>query len=264
MDRLRFSTFLLLSAIALSAKGDFWSLGSFSTERNGLRELARVKEDVPKAVLASSENRFRIIVKKSPNPVSQKQALESSGYWPWTLHSGQIDRIVLKTGIRETVQHFLVVGSFSDKQRARDFLSELQRRDQGEFHIQVAIVAGIDYFRVVQGPFENRSMANLDRLNTGLGQPWWLTITKDTVRVAVDMDIEEEPVYTISPPSPDESYTLYCLYKANQEEKALYCKQDEFLRRSTEEAEQKGFRDRAALMMCAFKARNGSLENCDR
>jgi hypothetical protein len=281
MDRFSCFAFAFLMAVSFSAQADYWSLASFSNEGNGMKGLARIKDNIPNAVLAASGDRYRVVVEKSADAASQKMQLETDGYWPWTVYASQINQIMTDTSTRISVEHYLVAGSFTNERGAQTFMRSLQSDGRNDVEIQMGAVGDAMHYRVVQGPYEERSLADTDLRAYGIDRPWWLTVTKEslvaesmmdsegapmeeTLSVEVEMDVEKEPVYSITPPSSDESYVMYCLHKANPEERALYCKNDDFNRIATAEAESSGFSSKAALMACALRSRDGTLQDCKK
>ena len=286
MDRFsRFATALLIAA-TVPVHADYWSLASFSSEENGMKGLARLSDSVPGAVLAESGGRYRVLVEKSASPDAQKSALETEGYWPWTVYAADVDRVLTHTGNRLTTRHYLVAGSFTNERSAQTFMKKLQSDGRDSAEIQMAEVAGAIHYRVTLGPYDSRSMADTDFSAYGIDSPWWMTVTvesmvaeqirddaaddepayvaEETVSVAVDMDVEEEPVYTITPPAANESYVDYCLRKANAMERSIYCKNDDFNRIAAAEVQAAGDSDKASLLNCALQSRDGTMQDCRR
>lgn len=282
MDRLSRLAVALLLTVSFSSHADYWSLASFSSQENGMKELARVSSIVPEAVLAASGDQFRVLVEKSSDADAQKRGLESAGFWPWTVYASQVGQVFTNAGTQLQINHYLVAGSFSNEPAAQRFMRKLQADGRDSVEVQIAEVSGTVHYRVIQGPYSDRTMADTDLQDYGIDRPWWLTVTVQSIvaesagdaineppeqttsveSIAVEMEGVDEPVYTITPPAADEDYLHYCLHKANAMERAIYCNNTDFNRIAAAQIEAEGDSEKSALLKCALQSRDGQLQEC--
>ena len=233
-----------------------WVLGSFEEAGNAFRERERViaTYSLPAAV-SQSDYRFRVVVPGSE--VTSRAALEDLGFSPWqTSEINLIDPPPAET--MPTTEYYRVLASFVDEPSARLLADRLRADDMTSISIRSARVRDLTFFRVLQGPYGEKTTAAAGLDKYGLGESWWLAIgaiqddqgsgsaaTTDEVQssaataasneasepVAVaEPAMADEPVYSISPPRPGESHLDYCLKRANSMERAIFCQNSLFNR----------------------------------
>ena len=252
----------LLISLSASAE-ELWVIGSFSKQANAEKERNRVSADTGLEVgVNESGGYYRVVIPKS---AASKSEVEGFGFMPWS-HAGDLMDLSTSTSATMVNNQYRVLASLIDSAGAElllEKLTELGARDVAVIPVEVQ---GVVYHRLVQGPFTSRSDATQSFPELGLPEPWWWEVRETGTAVAstttrpqraqapamnekveeeetvetVEMKeevamVEPEPVITITPPGPNDSYVDYCLKWANKAERAIFCENGMFKRIGSEQ-----------------------------
>lgn len=266
-------TILVMSAVLVVSTVNaesYWSLGSYSLKSNADRERDRIAERTGLAVeVVSSGDLYRVVVEKDADPELQKSTIEDIGISPWTLSGDDVEPVVESESMESeslATRYHLVLASFLDETSAEMLMERLVQDGIDGTSVVAAEVKGVTFYRLVQGPFADRSSVDADFSAYGIVDTWWAQTSEPALEmrdegepasaIAVveeaDTSPEPEPVYTISPPGAGESYVSYCLRRANKMERAVYCKNGDFNRIAN--AERRNKRGNTWLTYCALHA----------
>lgn len=211
--------------------------------------------------------------------------MEGAGLSPWTYQMGE-EQVGVKTAITDAGRFVLVIAGFENTEPARTLVQELSAAGVPNVSVHKGTVSGSDYYRVVQGPHQsNDESARQELVDRDFEDAWWLTSDmapmQKTVKIAAQEPIKKSPpkqkpvteqpmelkTVKIAPekpmiqkrkvqikaPRPGESYFDYCIQKANQLERAVYCTDGSF---NDVAIAERGIvdRDAALLKFCALRA----------
>ncbi len=265
---------VLVGIIALSSPvfADYWAIGAFKMKANAERERDRIAREtgLPIVVVQTIDGSdvYRVVLEQDKKPGAQKMALIDAGLSPWPVSMNEVTEVVRSEGSmsNETTGHLLVLGSFPNELSAVNLSETLASKGVDMLGIASADVSGRTYYRVVHGPFMDKSMVLTDFSQLGIDGAWWLTssgavsgnamLAQDNSsqnKTSKNMDANDagyqsqsqsqnetneaaaaeemaEAARMISPPNADESYVDYCLGRANAEERVIYCRNGVFNR----------------------------------
>ncbi len=234
--------------IAEERKIDYWSLGSFDKLINAINEKNRLTDMTGLAVRIavfpdSDRTQYRLVVEKD-GTANQQQIIADAGAIPWTLpvSANQLamsDEELERTQVRlEGRQYFLVLAGFRAEFRADRFLASLSEDGVTELRIQTSSIADAPWYRIMHGPFGSaQASVSEDFKARGLIDAWWVrgdpekddklerVLAAEIVSVVEPIvePVEEKSPAKLNPPQAGESYFEYCVEKANDMERAVYC-----------------------------------------
>jgi hypothetical protein len=244
--------------------GSFGELINAISEKNRLTGVTGLPIQV--ATFYDGDRRwYRTVVEKDGSS-SQEKKLIDVGINPWTLplsadQLAMVDEELEKTEVQmDEREYFLVLAGFRGDFRADRFLGKLSAKGLDDLQIETSSIAGSPWYRVMHGPF-NLAQASVSSeiRSRGISDAWWVRRGADPgekfervpvaeivplvavaaaviepvvepivepVKVAI---IEPAPDPKLNPPRAGESYFDYCVEKANETEREVYC-QDGFFK----------------------------------
>jgi hypothetical protein len=255
-----------LQVIAQDQKKDYWSLSSFKLLINAISEKNRLVDvtglPIQVATFYDGNRRwYRTVVAKDGSS-SQEKKLINVGINPWTLplsadQLAMVDEELEKTEVQmDEKEYFLVLAGFRGDFRADRFLGNLSAEGVDDLQIETSSIAGAPWYRVMHGPFNiAQASVSAEIRSRGISDSWWVRRGAEPgdrfervpvaeivpvvavvaavvepivepVKVAV---IEPVPEPKLSSPKAGESYIDYCVKKANEMEREVYC-QDGFFK----------------------------------
>ncbi len=189
--------------------------------------------------------------------------------WTLPLSADQlamVDVELEKTEARmDDKEYFLVLAGFRADFRADRFIGNLSADGLAELQVETSSIAGAPWYRVMHGPFNLAQASVSDEIRSrGISDAWWVRrgaepgdsfervpVAEIVPVVAVALAVIEpviepivepikvavvEPVVKpvveepkLNPPKAGESYLDYCVQKANEMEREVYC-QDGFFK----------------------------------
>lgn len=189
--------------------------------------------------------------------------------WTLPLSADQlamVDVELEKTEARmDEKEYFLVLAGFRADFRAHRFIGNLSADGLAELQVEQASIAGAPWYRVMHGPFNLAQASVSEEIRSrGISDAWWVRrggepgdkfervpVAEIVPVVAVALAVIEpviepivepikvavvepvvEPVVEepkLNPPKAGESYLDYCVQKANEMEREVYC-QDGFFK----------------------------------
>ena len=252
--------------IAQDQKKDYWSLGSFKLLINAISEKNRLRDvtglPVQVATFYDGDRRWYRTVVEKDGLSSQEKKLINVGINPWTLplsadQLAMVDEELEKTEVQMgEKEYFLVLAGFRGDFRAVRFIDKMSADGLAELQIETSSIAGAPWYRVMHGPFNLAQASVSEEVRVrGITDAWWvrrghepgekfervpeaeilpvvavaaavIEPVVEPVKVAV---IEPVPEPKLNPPSAGESYFDYCVQKANEMEREVYC-QDGFFK----------------------------------
>jgi hypothetical protein len=256
-----FSKLIIVFAIPLSVyandhEAGYWSLGAFSTAENALVEKARLAGmiglPIQIAVFAEGDMAlFRLVIKKDEDPANQKKMILDSGVSPWSIVFDEVrlmEEQALSTTSGQNLEYFLVLAGFRSKDKADALLAGFNNSDGVNFLLQESELGSASWYRVVHGPFGQPDKSVKTKFNQqGFKDTWWVRsiveeIDEDSMaRSSAELEPRSEtvvapgdelskasPVLSLTAPVAGESYLDYCIKKANQLERSVYCQDGAF------------------------------------
>ncbi len=244
------ATLVFLSTVvtADTHEADYWSVGTFSTAENAMVEQARLAEmiglPIQIAVFAEGEMAlFRLVIEKDDDPEKQKQMIMESGITPWSIafdHDQLLEHDSVSAYSTQTPEYFLVLASFQDKVMADALLARFDGSVDAAFRVEESRLGSAAWYRVIHGPFDQPDKSVKAEFNSqGFEGAWWVrreveestmtavTTIADTSPESMDDSATEtttEPMeLQLIPPLAGEPYLEYCVEKANQMERTVYC-----------------------------------------
>jgi cell division protein FtsN len=244
--------------------GSFSALINAISEKNRLTDVTGLPVQV--ATFYDGDRRwYRTVVEKDGSSAQEKKII-SVGINPWTLplsadQLAMVDEELEKTEAQlDEKEYFLVLAGFRADFRADRFLGNLSSEGMDELQIETSSIAGAPWYRVMHGPFNLAQASVSDEIRShGISDAWWvrrgaepgdkfervpvaeivplvavavaviepvIEPIVEPVKVAV---IEPVPEPKLDPPKAGESYLDYCVTKANEMEREVYC-QDGFFK----------------------------------
>jgi len=263
-----FVSVLLILGCGTAHASEWWSLAAFKNPANAERESGRINSaiDVDTSV-AHSGDLYRVVLKKDRDPAQQKTLLERIGITPWAIADAEVGEAVSASMMMH--QYSWVLASFMDSAAAEALAVKLQADGISNVKVATAEVNGIRYYRVVQGPFAQKADQSTSFAGHGLADGWWLYELVTNQAPSSDMAMVKqppiepiaavvqqvaEPVAEVSPPKAGEKLRDYCLYRANRQERAIYCGNDVFNRVGGAQARAKSQPEADSLFYCATLA----------
>ena len=251
-----------LQVTAQDQKKDYWSLGSFKLLINAISEKNRLTDvtglPIQVATFYDGDRRwYRTVVAKDGSS-SQEKKIINVGINPWALplsadQLAMVDEELEKSEVQmDEKEYFLVLAGFRGDFRADRFLGKLSAQGVDELQVETSSIAGAPWYRVMHGPFNlAQASVSAEIRSRGISDAWWVrrgaepgdrfervpvaeivplvpvvAAVVEPVKVAV---IEPVPEPKLDPPKAGDSYLDYCVKKANEMEREVYC-QDGFFK----------------------------------
>lgn len=262
--------------------GSFNELINAISEKNRLTEVTGLPIQVA-TFYDGDRRWYRTVVEKDGSSAQEKNLINVGiNPWTLPLSADQlamVDEELEKTAAQmDEKEYFLVLAGFRGDFRAVRFIDKLSANGLEELQIETSSIAGAPWYRVMHGPYNIAQASVSEEVRVrGISDAWWvrrgaepgdkfervpvaeivpvvavavaviepviepiIEPVVEPVKVAV---IEPVPEPKLSPPKAGESYLDYCVNKANEMEREVYC-QDGFFK---------------GLIMAEKKIRDGGL-----